>query len=376
MTDVRRKLAREILDHFPDPTPVLSLYCDTDRSRRAPREIALSLKNLFRDSQEMISGWDGDSRKTAKEELDAFLLRMESMVQPVPPGWAIFLFPGGEPLIYPLPMPVGDSCAVDLRPRIFPLVQAVGPFRATLVVVFEGQEVRFFRRLGNRLDLLEKVPEDIPSRIKAGGRYGMDERRIERHAREEMDRILSSLSIRAREIFEAETFDRLLVAGSRELEPRLLEHLRTDLAGVSCERVPEYSGSDSSLKVRLDRWATAHFWEEGERLVEKIQKESGGQGLASSGWRAVLAASNRGAVHCAVAEEYEPVEGVRCVSCGALGLDEESCPVCGAVMKPEGDMMEALFQRTLRQDGDVMVLGRPSPLRDSDGVGVLLRFAI
>lgn len=376
VTDVRKKLAREILDHFPAPAPVLSLYSDTDRSRRAPREIALSLKNLFKESQILVSKWDLDSRERVNGVLEEFLPRIENMVQPFPPGWALYLSPAVEPLIFPLPVAVADGCGIGQRPRLFPLVQAVAPFRETLVVVFDGNEVRFLRKLGTTLELLGTLPEEVPARIKAGGRYGMDERRIERHAREERERVLADISARARVLFETKPYDRLLVSGSKELAPRLLEHVRQGLPGVETDLLPEASGTESGLEARLHRWAMGRFWEEGESLVDRIQTESSKGGLAASGWRATLAASNGGAVYRMVLEEYEQMRGVRCLACGALGMDEKTCPVCGAETVPEEDLMEALLQRTVRQDGDVVILGRPSLLREKDGVGAILRFAL
>jgi peptide chain release factor subunit 1 len=118
------------------------------------------------------------------------------------------------------------------------------------------------------------------------------------------------------------------------------------------------------------------FWEEGESLVGRIQTESSKGGFAAWGWRATLAASNAGAVHQMVFEEYEQTRGVRCPACGALGMDEKTCPACGAETLPEEDLMEALLQRTIRQDGDVVILGRPSLLREKAGVGAILRFPL
>lgn len=371
---MRKKLAREILDHFPDPAPVLSLYSDTDRSRRAPREIALSLKNLFRKSQDLVSGCDAFSGNGVQEVLEKFLPRFETMPQPVPPGWAYFLSPEAEPLIYPLPVSVPDHCSLGYRPRLFPLVQAVSPFRETLVVVLEGHEVRFFRKLGERMELVEARPEEVPSRIRAGGRYGMDERRIERHAREELERTLGDIAETVRGYFEAHAFDRLLVAGSKEQVPRLVDQLRHLLPSVECDRVPDGTGPDADLRSRMTSWAMGRFWEEGESLVDRIRTESSKEGLAASGWRGTLAASNARAVHTLVLEEYDRVGGMRCPACGSLGLDERVCPVCGEAMEPEEDLMEGLLQRTIRQDGDALVLGRPSSLREEEGLGAILRF--
>ena len=94
------------------------------------------------------------------------------------------------------------------------------------------------------------------------------------------------------------------------------------------------------------------------------------------GLRSVLAASNQGAVHQLVLEEQEVRNGKRCPACGALGLDETECPLCGTFMQEEADLWEVLARRVLERDGEVLVLGRPSALRDHDGLGARLRFAL
>lgn len=131
---------------------------------------------------------------------------------------------------------------------------------------------------------------------------------------------------------------------------------------------------EGALQSLLDQWAQSRFWQEGEGLVVRILSEAPKGGPAAAGLRAVLAASNRGGVHQLVVEEYERRRGVRCPSCGSLGIDEATCPLCGHETDEEPDLLEALVQQVFEKDGEALVLGRPSLLREWEGIGALLRF--
>lgn len=72
-----------------------------------------------------------------------------------------------------------------------------------------------------------------------------------------------------------------------------------------------------------------------------------------------------GAIHQLVVDEHRSVKGGRCDHCDTL-ISEPSnvCPVCGASVTAEDDLLEAIAHKVLEQDGDVTVLGRPSLLRE------------
>ncbi len=84
-----------------------------------------------------------------------------------------------------------------------------------------------------------------------------------------------------------------------------------------------------------------------------------------------------GAVHQLVVDEHRSVKGGRCDHCDILVLEPSNvCPVCEASVTVEDDLLEAVAHKVLEQDGDVTVLGRPSLLRECEGLGAILRFPI
>ncbi len=374
---MRKAVVRDILDRFTPASAVLSLYGDTDRSRRSAKEIVIALKNLNRQALRLVEDWPREDQEKMRNLLEGVFPRVEDLSTDLPRGWSFFISPEVPTFSLPLPASVAAEASLNERPRLFPLIQALSPFKKTLVIVVENRSVSFYHRYGAELELLLRHVVEFPSRIKAGGRYGMEERRIERRAEEETGRLLRETAVEAKGLFGDRLFKRILVTGSKELTAPLLTLLREQLPMEEVDLLPESpERGEGSLQATLDEWAHARFWQEGEALVARILSEAPKGGLAAAGMRAVLAASNRGAIHQLVLEEFELRSGVRCTRCGALGLDEVTCPLCGLETEPERDLLEALIQQVHGKDGETLVLGRPSTLREWEGIGALLRFVL
>lgn len=372
---MRKTVVREVLDHFASASAVLSLYSDTDRGRRSAKEIVIALKNLNRDALRLVEDWSREDQEAMRDLLEKVFPRVEDLSKDLPRGWSFFVSPQSPPFALPLPASVAAEASFGPRPRLFPLIQALSPFRETLVVVVENKAILFFRRYGAELTLMTRRDVEFPPKIKSGGRYGMDERRIERHGEEETARLLREAAAEAKRLYGEGTFRRLLVFGARELTQPLLERLHEMLPTEEIDLLPESpEKGEGALQALLDQWAYSRFWQEGEGLVMRILSEAPKGGPAAAGLRAVLAASNRGGVHQLVVEEYERRRGVLCPSCGSLGIDEATCPLCGHETDEEPDLLEALVQQVFEKDGEALVLGRPSPLREWEGIGALLRF--
>lgn len=374
---MRKAVVRDVREQFSPASAVLSLYGDTDRSRRSPKEIVIALKNLYREALRLVETWPREDQESVRILLERIFPRVEDLSTDLPKGWVFFVSPRSQTFSLPLPGPVVPSACLGREPQLFPLVQVLSPFRETLVLLVESRTVAFLRRFGAELELIHRRDVDFPSRVKSGGRQGMEERRIERHAEEETGRILRDVAVQARALFKGGTFRRALVAGPRELALPLTDLLREQLPTEELDLLPETpERGEAALRALLDQWAQTRFWQEGEALVDRVVTEAPKGGPAAAGWRAVLAASGRGAVHQLLLEERELRRGVRCPACGALGLDEETCPLCGGGTVEEPDLMEALIGQVYDKDGEVLVLGRPSPLREWEGLGALLRFSL
>jgi len=110
-------------------------------------------------------------------------------------------------------------------------------------------------------------------------------------------------------------------------------------------------------------------------VVEKVTAEAGAGRGGVTGLEPVLAALNDGRVDTLVVPFGFSSAGVRCPSCGWLGLRGSACPMCGARTEDTPDGVGSSVAKALQQGSRVESL----TLVDGDGdrpfdVGALLRF--
>lgn len=372
---MRKAVVGELLREFKDSAQVLSLFADLDRSRRGPREIALELKNLQREASELCP----EGKKGALSGLERALSPyVEGVAEDFPRGLAVFVdLDSGRTSEVALPAPVPSQVALRGRPYLTPLLSALTPFKRTLIAVVSPKRSAFFSFEGGRMRLSEAVErEDAPRKVKSSGWYGLRDRRIERWVEQQLLDHFKALAALTVERASEGGFRRVAVGGSPENTSLFFELLQPVLSPMGVEvlvleELGEVFDPLAVESVYLER-SMRDFWEEGERVVASVMESP----LSARGLRGVIRALNYRAVHQLVVGEPYRKEGVLCPSCGTLGLDEEECSGCGGSLVLADDLLEEMVHLALSQNADVMVLGRPTLLREHDEVGALLRFEV
>ena len=377
--NVVRTVAKRVLEQCQGQDPILSVYVDADRTRKSPKETLIDLKNQARAAREQSSPLGEEGWKKLEGVFDSLALRLEGFAgEGVPRGVALFASPRSG-VLETVDLPSSPKPSVDLRggPRILPLLEALCPYRDSWILVLDRQQSTFYRTHGERLTLQWEMGEELPRKVRDAGYQGGEERRLERRVDETLQRHLRSVAARLRELNDQRPAERAWVQVHRDLAEEVLRALGSipSLPARWLQGCREGAHRGELLEEARTE-ALRCFFEEGEELVSRILEESSAGGTATLGLRSVLAASNQGAVHQLVLEEQEVRNGKRCPACGALGLDETECPLCGTLMEEEADLWEVLARRVLERDGEVLVLGRPSALRDHYGLGARLRFAL
>lgn len=372
---MRKAVIGELLRSFGDSTQVLSLFADLDRSKRGPREMALELKNLYREALELCP----EGRREALSGLERALSPyVGGVAEEFPRGLAVFVdLDSGRTSELALPAPVPSQVVLRGRPYLTPLLATLTPFRRTLIAVVSPKRSAFFSFEGGRMRLLEAVErEDVPRKVKSSGWYGLKDRRIERWVEQQLLDHFKALAALTVERASDGDFRRVAVGGSPENASLFFELIQPVLSPLGAEalvleELGEVFDPLAVESVYLER-SMRDFWEEGERAVASVMESP----LSARGLRGVVRALNYRAVHQLVVGEPYRARGVMCPSCGTLGLDEEECSGCGGSAVLVDDLLEEMIHLALAQNADVMVLGRPTLLREHDEVGALLRFEV
>jgi peptide chain release factor subunit 1 len=367
---MRKTAAKRVLEACRETGPILSVYVDVDRGRKSPEEVRIDLKNLAKDAARAVESLPEEGRRLreAFEEACSGFPAMETR-----PAWGIFLSEKGILERVPLPSPVTSSVRLAQGPWLFPLLSALAPHREALLCDVGARRTRFYEIWGDVPTLLWEMEEPPQKRDRDPGRFPKEGEEEARKSQDRSVRHAHSVAVRARELFQDRSGLQVIwFAGPRAL----CEEAAGVAEGIPVEILDPIAGEGAEpLLSAIRGHVMRHFWDEGEALVRRIRAEAP-RGGAALGWRSVLSAASRGAIHQLVVEEAEEVRGRSCRHCGALGLDEPFCPICRSATDPEEDLLEALLARTLEKEGEAVILGRPSALRDSGGVGALLRFAL
>ena len=349
--------AMKVLEAFGGEDRVLTLYLP-----------------LGGDVKQRIAHLKTRSKKLAEEVGDWASRPLEGLLEDLhlgegrsPLGVGLFASPSGRSLALPLPSPV-DGQVISKRPWILPALEALCPLREAWVVWIHRGRGEIFRHHAV-LERVEELSEEIPRKVRDAGFRGGEERRLERRAETSLSKFLKDLAWRLRELNAERPAGEVWVTGSEEVMPEALEALGRFSLPVRSLKAPK---SQEDLERSVREAMGARFFQEAEDLVERILESPGRSVL---GLRQAIDQVNRRALMSLVVEERRTVRGVRCTSCGALGLEEDQCPLCGSGMEEETDLLDAMAHRALLSGAEVLVLGRPSSLREHEGVGGLTRLS-
>lgn len=380
MTVPDRETLRKLADWSTGGFPVVSLYLDVD-GRRFPKradylaraeqlvhraqELARAMEvrdhaqSVHRDAKRMWDFISGEfDRKGGVRGLALFGCSGMGL-------WEEVLVPGRIP----------ERVVVGERPYLLPLEALVERFETVCVALVDREKARLFVSALDRIEEVSDVLDEVPGWHDQGG---WAQARFQRHIREHIQRHLKHVAEILLRLFQGGRYQRLVLAGPdevvAELERELHDYvLRTIVARTSLpvtaaaadvlERVREL---EEALERRREEEAVG-------RLVSEIE---GDTARAVAGMDDTLNALEEGRVDTLLVAADLEVAGIRCPSCGHLGLREPSCPACGSATEETSDLVEEAVESALRQRARVEVVpqGLAAELARVGGIGALLRF--
>lgn len=372
------EVLKRILAGTGEGDPVLSLYIDTDRSKKNFTQIRIDLKNQEKELVRQIADCDSGAQQFFKKAFATAVSQIEAKQEGTPRGWAFFACEQGAfSELHPLPYPV-DSCVhLGADPLLVPLVSALSPYQEMLLVIANSRSAQVYASVWGTLSMLWQTESDMGKRGIAQVPSGQEKGKFVRRLEELTQKHIRNLALKVKDLLGKNSAEIVLVSGPREFCTDLASRMREQIS-LPVELIHglnEESDHDLLVEVVL-REERCLFWEKGEELTGKICEDFSHKGLATAGWRPVLSAAARGAVQQLIVDEPDTRNGVRCPSCSHLGLNEHYCPACKTAMQPQPLLLEALLRQVIGKEGQVMILGRPSVLWDLGGVGARLRFAV
>jgi len=373
---------RELRTLVPGKGLVTSFYLNVD-PRRFSRQQFLAMAHAllqekltaFREgaSEELLRGLERDCK-----HIEDFL-RNDFEVRGRVRGLAIITADAGNFFrVYRLAQPVHSEVVFGPDPYIRPLLAVLDEHRRIMLVVLDHREARLFEIYMGEILEHESYRSDTQGKVKEGGWYGLEERRIARHIENQIFRHYKGVADVLLEHFRLGHFEYLFVGIKEEEYPLFVNFLHTYLKGVLKGRVhltpKDHINTIVAEALRAERIVEE---EEDRVIVEHLLETIGNRGLAISGLPKVLQAVNLGACQTLVVDEEYRAGGFVCPSCGLLGLESQGCTICGEKAVAVEDVVERAIAEVLWQNGEVKYIANTnSELQKMEHIGAFLRFRI
>ena len=274
---------------------------------------------------------------------------------------------------YALPVEVPELLRVDAAPYIRPLAELQDERENFLIVAANNTRTRIVHVTSAEAHEGERIKGDIKNAVKKGGwsqqRYARRRDKQLHHYAKEVADVLGDLCRR-------ESFDRIVLLGSRETLREIEEALPTAVAGkvVGSRPVDLHAGENALLDEAYD----LYFDEERDsevRLWDRIKAEYLRGGLAVAGPEDVLDAARQGRVEAMIVTRDTRIEGRQCRSCEQVSAGPPAaCPSCGSDALFPVDLVDALVRQLELTSAETEFSDRIEGLTQLGEVAALLRY--
>jgi peptide chain release factor subunit 1 len=378
--DVTRETLRRLAGMRADRQTVLSLYLNLDPERFAtPRARESEADSLLDAAHREI-----ETGKRPHQELMALraaLERAREILTGADRSWAedahaVALFIS-EPLeleqLLRLPHPLQSTTVVADEPFIAPLTELLPPIRVCVALVDE-RHARILEGSPEQLEAAARVRDDVPGRQDQGG---WSQARYQRSREQDIEAHLRHVARVLQELLHESPYERLLVACTETLWPRVREHLHPevrarlhderlalDVADAGIEEV--VAATDAVLEAERN----AHV----EAVLAELREHVARNARAALGLEAVLLALVERRVQALLYDVGLPADGVLCTRCGWMGVGGERCPNDGGPVERRSPILEDAVALAVSQSAEVLPLRDRPDLSAFEGIAATLRF--
>lgn len=352
---------------------ILSLYCSV-LEERFPEGVLARLETLPKKYPELQD----------QEDLERNIREVSRYLAHHTPargkkGLALFASAANDFLeVYELPQPWKYTAAFGPLPYTRPLSVIFDEYCRVFLVLADRREARFFEIYLGEVREHEPFYSEVPSKVRAGGWYGLEERRIARSIEQKIFHHFQDVADILLDHFRRKHFEVFFV-GLREEEYAVFErvlpsYLRERLRGRVT--LDPRSGWSEILKVALDLERLV-LKENDDALLDRLLTMIGNADLATMGLANVLRAASFGACQTVVVDEGYRESGFLCQSCGTMALSPGNCELCGEGKEEVGNIVEEVLEVVVLQRGEVKYITSDHPrAADIQHIGAFLRFQV
>jgi len=374
--DVTEEILRGLAETRATAETVLSLYLDLDPGRFATGPArATEIDSVLDQAHRAIEG--GERAHDERQALRATLERAREVLggdqQWARGARALALFVS-EPLelsrALRLPHPVVSAAVVSDVPFIAPLTE-VGPVGRVCVALVGERFARVLRGSAEQLHEAISFGDSVSGRQDQGG---WSQARYQRSRHEDVEHHLRHLGRVLHDLLRVAPYERLLIACTEPLWPRVLAKLHPDVRALLREPRLSLDVGDAAIEDVVAAVAPVLAAEQRARedaaLAELRERHArDGDERIVVGLGAVLRALVERRVQTLLYDVGLQASGVLCTRCGWMAIDGESCPVDGDSVEPRENILDDAVRSAVSQSAEIL------PLRERPELGPLGRMA-
>ncbi len=353
-----------LLNYSPGRTPVVSLYLNTDMTRRLKDEVLLVLKGFLKEAS-------GEASPEDLEKIENFFtLEYDWQAR------GVAVFSNAEKdfwLSYSFPKPFADEIQVLPEPYIRPLAHLLSLHERYGVALVSREQARFFGFNMGELEEFGGVSGDVPGKHKQGGwaqaRY---QRHIDEHAAQQLRNAAEAFA----RLWEKEKFGYAILGGTEENVKAFADFLPRPLQeAIAFTFTADIMASVADLEEEIAGLVEDFERRRNEELVRQALTEAAKGRRATSGLDDTLNAIREGRVNILLLEPDFKAPGRKCPNCGYMTSQPiEVCPVCSSSLEGRPDILNDAVAETLRKGGKIVTLTGNRELAAAGHVASILRY--
>ncbi len=380
VNDLSEETLRSLAQTRVEEETILSLYLDLDPERFATAPTRASeIDSLLDGAHREIES--GERSHAERQALRAALEHARELFEGQ--SWAdgaralaVFLCePLGLSRTLRLPHPVTSAFVISDTPFIAPLTES-GPVGRVCVTLVDERFARLLRGSADQLHEVLSFGDPVPGRQDQGG---WSQARYQRSRHEDVKAHLRRVAGTLQRLLRIAPYDRLLIACTEQLWPRVVEELPSDVRALLHGERLSLDGGHVEIEdvVRATEAVLSgeHRAHEDAALAELLEHHArdGGERAAVGLDEVLLALVERRVGTLLYQAELCP-SGVLCPRCGWMGVAGESCPGDGAPLEPRANILEDAVRSAVSQSAEILPLRDRPELGPFGGIAATLRF--
>jgi peptide chain release factor subunit 1 len=378
--DVTQEALRSLAAVRAEQKIVLSLYLNLDPETFAtPRGRTSEIDSLLDGAHREIER--GERPHSELMALRASHDRARDLLTDGDQSWAedahaVALFvstPLGLERLLRLPHPLDSVAVIGDEPFIAPLTE-LAPASSVCVALIDERHARILQGSAERLGVASRLSDPVHGRHDQGG---WSQARYQRSQHEDVEAHLRHVAAVLHDLLREGAYERLLIACTEPLWPRVLEKLHPDVRAVLHDERLSLDVADAGIEeivAATDSAVEAERRAHLEEVLEELREHVARNTRAALGPDAVLLALVERRVQALLYEKGLQTGGVLCRRCGWMGVDGESCPNDGGPVERRESILEDAVQSALTQSAEVLPLSDRPDLRAFEGIAATLRF--